>query len=171
MATKDTLTGLFNRHFLNMLAVREEAVVDRSGNPLSLMLIDIDDFKAINDSFGHLAGDKALCDFAGFLREHTRESDYLFRLGGDEFLVLMTGAGEDACTVFGQRLQLQANAWNEARVAMELVSIHFSLGCATAVSPFKLEELLDAADEKMYLNKLQGHHLLARHQAGVAQIR
>jgi diguanylate cyclase (GGDEF)-like protein len=154
LATKDTLTGLYNRHFLNMIAAREEAVVDRSGNPLSLILIDINEFKTINDTWGHLAGDRALCDFADFLRAYTREADVLFRLGGDEFLLLMNGADEEDCRISGQRLLAQVGAWNESRREIGLFPIMFSLGGATSGSPFRLDELLEQADGRMYVGKV-----------------
>jgi diguanylate cyclase (GGDEF)-like protein len=157
MATRDTLTGLYNRHFLNMIAAREEAVADRSGNPLSMILIDINGFKAVNDTWGHMAGDRALCDFAGFLREQTRESDYLFRLGGDEFMLLMNGADENACRAFGQRLLTMVAPWNESRKAQGLVTISFSLGGATAGSYFSLDKLLHEADGNLYRCKEQEH--------------
>ena len=88
-AERDPLTGLFNRRYLTATMERELARVRREGRPLSLMLIDIDHFKAVNDSLGHQAGDECLVRLATLLKINTRESDVVCRWGGDEFLVLL----------------------------------------------------------------------------------
>jgi diguanylate cyclase (GGDEF)-like protein len=95
-AITDPLTGCHNRRFLDQVMDRELQRHERFKLPLSLLFIDIDRFKAINDSFGHDAGDRVLQYVAKFLKRHIREADYVFRYGGDEFLALITCTGEEA---------------------------------------------------------------------------
>jgi diguanylate cyclase (GGDEF)-like protein len=95
-AITDPLTGCHNRRFLEQVMDRELQRHTRFALPLSLLFIDIDRFKAINDTLGHEAGDRVLQYVARFLKRHIREADYVFRWGGDEFLVLITCVGEEA---------------------------------------------------------------------------
>lgn len=88
-AIRDPLTGLYNRRFLDEVLQREVARAARYGHPLSLILIDIDNFKEINDRYGHIVGDEALRRVARALRENIRRVDYIFRWGGDEFCVVL----------------------------------------------------------------------------------
>ncbi len=88
-AIRDPVTGLYNRRFLDEVLQREVARAQRYGHALSLVLIDIDNFKAINDRYGHLVGDEALRRVAMALRENIRRVDYIFRWGGDEFCVVL----------------------------------------------------------------------------------
>ena len=95
-AITDPLTGCYNRRFLEQVMDRELQRHIRFNLPLALLFVDIDRFKAINDSLGHDAGDRVLQYVARFLKRHIREADYVFRWGGDEFLALMTCTGEEA---------------------------------------------------------------------------
>ena len=95
-AITDPLTGCHNRRFLEQVMDRELQRHARFSLPLSLLFIDIDRFKAVNDTLGHDAGDRVLQYVARFLKRHIREADYVFRWGGDEFLVLITCTGEEA---------------------------------------------------------------------------
>jgi diguanylate cyclase (GGDEF)-like protein len=95
-AITDLLTGCLNRRFLEEVMDRELQRHNRFGLPLSLLFIDIDRFKAVNDTLGHDAGDRVLKYVARFLKRHIREADYVFRWGGDEFLVLITCVGDEA---------------------------------------------------------------------------
>jgi diguanylate cyclase (GGDEF)-like protein len=88
-AIRDPLTGLYNRRFLDEVLRQELARAARYGHPLSLILIDIDNFKELNDRYGHLVGDEALKRVAKALRENIRQVDYIFRWGGDEFCVIL----------------------------------------------------------------------------------
>jgi diguanylate cyclase (GGDEF)-like protein len=95
-AITDPLTGCHNRRFLEQVMDRELHRHTRFKVPMSLLFIDIDRFKAVNDSLGHEAGDRVLQYVARFLRRHIREADYVFRYGGDEFLVMITCTAEEA---------------------------------------------------------------------------
>jgi diguanylate cyclase (GGDEF)-like protein len=92
MALHDTLTGLFNRRFLSETLDREFSRAKRENQPVSLLMIDIDHFKLVNDSFGHKAGDEVLRSFGEHLLAHIRQEDIAFRYGGEEFLVVLPGA-------------------------------------------------------------------------------
>jgi diguanylate cyclase (GGDEF)-like protein len=95
-ATTDALTGCHNRRFFDEVMDRELQRHARFNLPLSMLFIDIDRFKAVNDTLGHDAGDRVLHYVADFLKKHIREADYVFRWGGDEFLVLITCGSEEA---------------------------------------------------------------------------
>jgi diguanylate cyclase (GGDEF)-like protein len=99
-ARRDSLTGLRNRRAFDETANREISRARRLEIPLSLILLDIDNFKQVNDSFGHLEGDRCLKAVAGAIGEELREPDFCFRWGGDEFAVLLTGTDAEG----GQRL-------------------------------------------------------------------
>jgi len=95
-AITDPLTGCHNRRFLGQVMDRELKRHERFKLPLSMLFVDVDRFKAINDSLGHEAGDRVLQYVARFLKRKIREADYVFRWGGDEFLVLITCSGAEA---------------------------------------------------------------------------
>src|SRR6185503_17404847 len=95
-AITDPLTSCHNRRFLEEVTDRELQRHSRFKLPLALLFIDINRFKAINDTLGHEAGDHVLQYVARFLKKHIREADYVFRYGGDEFLVLITCTGDEA---------------------------------------------------------------------------
>jgi diguanylate cyclase (GGDEF)-like protein len=92
----DALTGCRNRRFFDEIIAHELNLHRRYGTPLSLLFVDIDHFKAINDTLGHAAGDKVLREVASYLVRKTRDADYVFRWGGDEFLLLVSCREEEA---------------------------------------------------------------------------
>lgn len=104
-AASDPLTGLYNRLLLPDRLAEETARVDRHGGSLVLALLDLDDFKSINDSIGHLAGDEALRTFARAIRDSVRGSDLAFRFGGEEFVVLFPDSSPADAVVALCRLQ------------------------------------------------------------------
>jgi len=103
-AIRDPLTGLYNRRFLDEVLRKELARAERYGHPLALIVADIDDFKEINDTYGHLEGDRALIRVAKAFKENIRESDYIFRWGGDEFVILLTETNGDRARRFIKRM-------------------------------------------------------------------
>jgi len=153
-AITDPLTGCHNRRFLEQVMDRELQRHARFGLPLSLLFIDIDRFKAINDSLGHEAGDRVLQYVARFLKRHIREADFVFRYGGDEFLVLITCTGEEARRK-GARLKVAFDA------APEAASLPPGLGLSVGtieVPPdtTDLTPLIKSADRRMYEDKNAG---------------
>jgi diguanylate cyclase (GGDEF)-like protein len=150
-AITDPLTGCHNRRFLEQVADRELQRHERFKLPLSLLFIDINRFKAINDTLGHEAGDHVLVYVARFLRRHIREADYVFRWGGDEFLVLITCSGEEAAK---KSAQLKA-AFDASPEAIDLPpGIGLSVGCTEVPEgTTDIMPLVREADERMYEDK------------------
>jgi diguanylate cyclase (GGDEF)-like protein len=147
----DPLTGLRNRRFFHEIIGRELQRHRRYRTPLTIVFIDVDRFKAINDTLGHETGDRVLRDVALFLVKNIREADYVFRWGGDEFLVLIS-CTEEAARRRGVALQQAFAASPE--VAELPPGVALSVGCV-AVPPEidSVIDLLQAADERMYADK------------------
>jgi len=150
-AITDPLTGCHNRRFLEQVSDRELQRHERFKLPMSLLFIDIDRFKAINDSLGHEAGDHVLVYVARFLKRHIREADYVFRWGGDEFLVLITCTEEEAKR---KARQLKA-AFDAAPEAVDLPpGIGLSVGFKEVpAGTTDLMPVVHEADERMYQDK------------------
>jgi diguanylate cyclase (GGDEF)-like protein len=110
MATIDQLTGLFVRSFFEKWLNRELRTAFRSQQPISLLMVDLDKFKSINDTAGHLAGDQALAAVGGILQKATRESDFAGRFGGDEFCVILPQTNKEGANFVGERI---LNAFRE----------------------------------------------------------
>jgi TonB family protein len=166
LAYRDDLTGLYNRRLLSEL-LRDgwSALVERHGT-VALILLDLDLFKEVNDTWGHMAGDEALRTAAEQLRRHVRESDLLIRYGGDEFVALLPGVGESEAAGLVERAR-QALADNRFRpsgraIAVEL-PIAFSHGVAVAPRDGATgEEVLRRADERLYDEKRRRRELQER---------
>ena len=153
IATTDWLTGLHNRRGFEAVADLEIARQKRYGGVFSLALIDLDDFKHLNDSRGHHVGDDALKLLAAILQEHTRQTDSAARLGGDEFAILMPNTRKNDCDSICQQLALKI----AARMADEDFAITASIGCTTIETPpGSVSEVLKRADKAMYSAKQNG---------------
>ncbi len=150
-ARRDGLTGLLNRSALEERVVLELTRAKKNLTPLSLIVIDIDQFKGLNDSQGHPVGDEVLKSIAACLNKETREIDAVARLGGDEFGALLPGAGEiDALRVADRLVECQ-------RVSDRKDAITFSVGVAQAAIPEDtFEGLWNRADKAMYEAKRAG---------------
>jgi len=158
LAHRDALTGLFNRHHLSDIMDRELARCARDGQPLSLLMIDIDHFKRINDSYGHLVGDDVLRETARLLIERTRESDMLFRYGGEEFLLVLLAA--DALEAKGVAEELRHRfELSPLALAGSPVMATLSIGVATfADHGVDFYSLVQAADQALYRAKRAGRN-------------
>src|ERR1700730_3233288 len=153
LAIADELTGLMNRRGFMMLAEHQRSLADRKGTSLSLVFLDIDRFKLINDQFGHEEGDRALRELTGLLLRTFRRSDVVARLGGDEFVVLLPDINAEGLRTVLDRVRKNMAAFNnEARFAWRLV---ISLGVVVydATHPSSLEALMASADQAMYREK------------------
>lgn len=160
LATRDPLTNLFNRrHFIN-LAEQEWKRSLRYGHPLCALMMDVDDFKQINDQHGHAAGDKALISVANIIQSTLRSTEIAGRYGGDEFVILLPETrAENAMKVAGRIGQ----AIKEYNISSELGAIRLSpsIGVACAISEQRkaiksLNELLSHADKALYTAKRAG---------------
>jgi diguanylate cyclase (GGDEF)-like protein/putative nucleotidyltransferase with HDIG domain len=155
-ATTDYLTGLPNARSLFVHLARELARCRRTGTALAVMVCDLDNFKQINDIYGHLEGDKLLRDFAGHVKEMCRGYDYVARMGGDEFVVVAPGLKPEAAEEKANRLNQLAVEAGKKISGRSLIA----LSVGTSFCPedgFDLEQLLAAADRRMYSVK-QIHH-------------
>jgi diguanylate cyclase (GGDEF)-like protein len=156
-ATQDALTGLFNRRHLNDLLPQQLALALRERAPLAAVVIDLDHFKAVNDTHGHAAGDALLAGFGRLLREQLRGSDLAFRYGGEEFCVLMPHT--TAAAARGKVEQLLV-AWQQQAFELDggrLDGLAFSAGVAdTHGAPLSPHGLLRAADEALLRAKRTG---------------
>ena len=148
LAILDPLTGLFNRRFAYEHLPRELARAERTGAPFVVVILDLDDFKFINDKYGHAAGDAALEAFAARVKRAIRSSDFPVRMGGDEFLIALPDCNRDHLNGPLSRIQGCVVEHNGNRI-----EIKFSAGIAEHIKGQTVNELLERADEVMYKMK------------------
>jgi diguanylate cyclase (GGDEF)-like protein len=157
LSVTDELTGLYNARYLNQALRREEKRASRSGRPLSLLFIDLDGFKSINDTYGHMFGSRALVEAAAVIRGSARETDVAARFGGDEFAVVLPETGAAGAMAVGSRIR--------ERIAAHLFLAAQGLDCRLTVSigaatlpeaAVTADALLHAADAAMYQVKDAG---------------
>jgi diguanylate cyclase (GGDEF)-like protein len=151
----DDLTNLANRRAFTEAAAAELVRARRSGRPLAVALVDLDDFKRINDTFGHATGDRILCDVADVLREHFREVDLPCRLGGEEFAVLLPETELAGAREAAERFvtALAEGEFGDGRIGPN--GITASAGVAAAAD-LEIEVLLESADRALYRAKKHG---------------
>ncbi len=152
-ALRDDLTGLHNRRGLLHVTEALMKLSVRSERPLSLVYIDLDDMKVINDSYGHSEGDQALVDLARILETNLRESDFIARIGGDEFCVLLSGGTEEQDRRAIARIEEAVRTHNAAAARRYELSLSVGLGRFDPAAPCTIEELIGAADAAMYRHK------------------
>ncbi len=154
----DSLTGLLNRRAFEYLLDRECQRLQRFGEQFSLLILDIDHFKRINDRLGHAAGDAVLTAIAQTLQNHAREVDRVARFGGEEFCVLLPRTTDEGAIQAAERLRAAIHAttiaWHD-----EMITVTISTGLATALEPGEsLEDLLRRADLALYQAKSEGRN-------------
>jgi diguanylate cyclase (GGDEF)-like protein len=157
LSVTDDLTRLFNSRYLNLVLRRESKRASRSGRPLSLLFIDLDGFKQVNDTHGHLAGSKALVEASVIVRGSARETDVAARFGGDEFAVVLPDTGREGAVSVAERIRDRIAACQF--LASDGLSIHLTASIGVATLPdvaASAEELLRAADVAMYRVKDAG---------------
>lgn len=167
-AKRDALTGVYNRHQLDQTLDHEFESCLRHGWPLSIAFIDLDDFKHINDTHGHLVGDEVLRNFAHTIQRLLRSSDTIARYGGEEFLIVLPNTDETTAIQVIQRLLKETTDYAMAQKFDKALHITFSAGLATQDSklPFKdVQSLIKAADEALYWSKHHGRNQVSAYSA------
>ncbi|MCB1980424.1 MAG: GGDEF domain-containing protein [Burkholderiaceae bacterium] len=156
-ARRDSLTGLLNRREILRLAEQELARARRQGTPVSLLMLDLDDFKSINDQFGHPAGDDVLRHVAEVMTHAIRQTDQVARFGGEEFVVLLPDTPEANAWHLANKLR-QKLADTPASKLGTPVTVSIGLACMAAGSPLGLDALIQHADQALYQAKNEGRN-------------
>lgn len=153
LAIRDGLTGLYNRNFLKLIEQGDILNLNHQSFPLSVIIFDLDMLKAVNDTYGHIMGDKMIKELSEFLLTHKREPDLLFRMGGDEFMLMMSGMDKKRRLMFEERLVGSIRLWNNNRKKAMPTPLSFSLGGATGFWGKELNQIIVEADTEMYNHK------------------
>jgi diguanylate cyclase (GGDEF)-like protein len=160
----DKLTGLFNRRYFDEIFSQQVALAERYHNDFTILFLDIDDFKELNDTYGHLAGDRALAAVAQIIAREKRTSDVAARFGGEEFVVLMPHTDNISGFIFAERLRLEIEAM---RIPFADVTLNLTVSGGIASFPLNTEnprQLVQLADSAVYLAKGAGKNIIAHYK-------
>jgi diguanylate cyclase (GGDEF)-like protein len=159
LAMHDGLTGIFNRRAIEEYTEAELDLARRKERPLSVILLDIDHFKAINDQYGHSIGDHTLQQLAGILPRNLRQYDRIGRWGGDEFIVILPDTKISEANMIAERMRIATAETKWSLENGEYYAVQISLGVACAFGSYpSLIKLVDAADLAMYQAKQAGRN-------------
>ncbi|KQT76657.1 diguanylate cyclase [Methylobacterium sp. Leaf465] len=160
LADTDDLTGALARRRFMEVAAREWLRHARSGAPVSILILDLDRFKLLNDSFGHAAGDAALVSFVAICRAHLRTLDFIGRTGGEEFAIVLSDTGLEGAAAFAERLR-EAVAATPVPMMDAAMRITVSIGVAQSEPGETLESAMQRADAALYAAKDCGRNRIA----------
>lgn len=155
MATQDKLTGLNNRHAFDPMLKQAIKIAARSKQPLSMVLVDIDHFKAVNDQYGHIAGDAVLIQFTEIISQNLRDSDSLSRWGGEEFIFLLPDCNAANASVIVEKIRLKINN-NDFNFKNKKISISASFGISQYIIGDTQDSLIARVDSTLYKAKIGG---------------
>lgn len=164
LATTDQLTELLNRRGFDLLANQALQEARRNNSPLCALLLDLDNFKALNDEHGHLAGDAVLRGFAGDLRDNLRKSDIICRWGGEEFILLLKDTSPEQARELGEKIRQQTERNRVLHNGTDL-QITTSIGLAHLQADDALDQLIARADRALYRAKQSGRNRLCEETA------
>ncbi len=153
-ASVDPLTSLYNRRAMETLLNDAMELAKTKGNRFGIIMCDIDDFKKINDTFGHDCGDEALKSAAAIMRSAVREGDFVCRWGGEEFLILVNGDMETAAAA-AERIRGRTEVW-VTNTAKGEIRFTITIGVATYMPGFNMETHIEIADRRLYYGKRHG---------------
>jgi diguanylate cyclase (GGDEF)-like protein len=159
-ATVDPVTGVFNRRYFQVRLDEELQRSHRHQIPLALLMIDIDDFKRVNDSHGHLAGDTILRDVGDILRRSVRVFDVCARFGGEEFVIIMPGSTSDNAMRIAERIRERIEHYRPADAVLAVTRVTVSVGLAVSSSGSTVGQLLERADQALYEAKRAGKNCI-----------
>ena len=159
---KDELTGIYNRRYMNEELEKSICTILDSNRDLGIAIVDIDDFKEVNDRFGHLQGDKVICKIANILIKSINEKngDYAVRYGGDEFILVLNNTNEGE---FEKTLKKILRKISNIKVrGMDTYNISISIGGARVkeISTRNIEEIINLADKRLYTSKTLGKNMV-----------
>ena len=155
-AAIDPVSGLFNRRYFQARFEEELQRAWRHHRPVALLMIDIDNFKSINDRFGHLVGDVVIRDAAEILRRSVRVFDVCTRFGGDEFAIVMPDSGQDGAAKIAERIRQRIEAHRPSELGSTQISV--SVGITVSSDEMSARELVAQADQALYLAKQAGRN-------------
>lgn len=164
LTVTDPLTGLYNRRHFEKLIVSELAISLRQREPSSVLMIDIDHFKRINDTYGHDIGDKVLRDVAGILTEVFRKSDAICRVGGEEFIALCHGAYKRDALAIGEKIRKSIEAHAFPGVGANVVTVSVGIASNSGESDeITTDDLLNQVDKALYHSKQLGRNRVSHY--------
>ncbi len=159
-AFQDPLTGVNNRTAFDQMLPREIKLAQRHKTPTSLLVVDLDRFKSINDNFGHQAGDKLLRELTDIFHLYSRETDLIFRYGGDEFVIALSNTDQEGAKIAAQRIQREV-ANNQFTFNRMSISVSVSIGVTQICADDDLNSAFCRADEALYKAKRGGRNKVA----------
>lgn len=170
LSVTDSLTGLYNSRYFYKYLDLEISRTKRYGSSFSLLLFDIDNFKRLNDTYGHQAGDEVLQELTRILKSVSRETDVVVRYGGEEFVIILPNTGEEEATALANRILKSVQKKTIMLSAADKVSITVSGGVASfPQNASTAKELLNAADSAMYAAKTAGKNTIVSYQGRVSE--
>ncbi len=163
-ASKDSLTGVNNRVTFNNALNREVNVAHRYSSPFTLLCIDIDRFKLVNDCYGHVAGDLVLKNIADMVVDSVRSSDVVFRYGGEEFVVMLSNTALKGASLLAERIRGMASQMEYA-YQDKIIGVTLSIGVAELLKHESSNSIFNRADEALYVAKNAGRNAVRVHAA------
>lgn len=155
LAITDDLTGLYNRRHLLSVLEQQRALANREGTPFVLAFIDLDNFKHVNDAFGHNTGDEVLKQFSTVLQDSIREVDLVSRYGGEEFVILLNGVGIETAAMVVERIRRVVEQLTFSHTQLHIT---MSVGLTAYQAPEIIADTLARADKLLYVAKQEGRN-------------
>jgi len=160
MSRTDFLTGIANRRSILEDLTRLARIAERNGRTFSILLLDIDNFKRINDTYGHSCGDAVLKKFASIVKEVLRDSDYFGRWGGEEFIVILPGTDLNAAVKVGERIRLRVGE-EKFKCRSGQIRLSITVGVCQYNPALSLDDNLHIVDKAMYKGKSEGKNTVS----------
>jgi len=161
LANKDPMTKLFNRRYLQDITSHIINISNRLNNPIGIMLIDIDNFKKINDKYGHAIGDKVIISLVSIFEKNIRQSDISVRFGGEEFVIILPNTNKDNTLKLAEKLRLDVEKQN-LKVIDKIIKFTISIGITIVNKKDKtFESALSIADKALYKSKENGKNQIS----------